>query len=302
MPASQSFLYGYTFTGTPGGTITIDTQVGAPNPFILTDTLDSDDGDDQTNIDDHVTLTRWPGGPENDYVLRGLTSDGGVIVQAGAGTGAMYIYSDVLYTGGETLTSDVTTPYTYCFGPGTGIATPDGPAAVETLKPGDRVLTAEGQEVPVLWIGRQTQRPRFFDVGLVRLRKGALGDGLPARDLMVTSDHALLIDGLLVQAGVLVNGDSIVAVPRRDLPQTLTVYHVETPGHVVILAEDTPCETFIDAAGRHAFDNYAEYATLVGPDRIIPECPAPRVASARMLPQAMRERLGIAEQDEVLSA
>ena len=303
MPATQSYLYGYTFTGTPGDTITIDTQVGqSGGTFILSDTRDGNDADDQTNIDDHISLSRGNFGGDYDYVVRGLTSDGGVIVQASGGVGAMYVYSDVLYTGGETLTSDTSTPYTFCFGPGSAIATPSGPVAVETLVPGDRVQTAEGQEVPVLWVGRQTLRQRFSDVGLVRLCKGALGNGLPLRDLMVTSDHALLIDGLLVQAGALVNGDSIVAVPRSQLPQTLTVYHVETPDHEVILAEGAPCETFIDAAGRRAFDNYAEYAALVGPDRIVPEHPATRIASARLLPQDLRDRLGIAEEDAVLSA
>jgi len=110
------------------------------------------------------------------------------------------------------------------------------------------------------------------------------------RDLVLTADHALLIDGLLVNAGALVNGTSIDYVPLSELGESYTVYHVETENHDVILAEGAPAETFIDYAGRQAFDNYGEYVALYGEERIIPEMAYPRVSSARMLPSAMRRR------------
>lgn len=179
----------------------------------------------------------------------------------------------------------------FCFAKGTRIATPKGAVAVEVLAIGDLVLTVDGRSVPVTWIGRQTRAPRFQRLGLIRIAAGALGGGLPLRDLLVTADHALVIEGLLVNAGALVNGTTISEV--RGLPERVTVYHIEAEAHDIILAEGTPAETYIDYAGRRVFDNYAEYVALYGEEWGIVENPAPRVTCARMLPPALKAQLGI---------
>jgi len=193
----------------------------------------------------------------------------------------------------EPYQASVTGTY-LCFAEGTALATPSGPVSAENLKIGDLVETFEGGPVPAKWIGRQTAAP-LFNVAprlqLVRVRAGALGGGLPERDLVLTADHALLIDGLLINASALVNGSSIDWVPPKELGDRYTVYHVETEAHDVILAEGTPAETFIDYVGRQAFDNYAEYVALYGEDRTIREMPFPRISSARMLPQGVRRRV-----------
>jgi hypothetical protein len=147
----------------------------------------------------------------------------------------------------------------------------------------------------VVWVGRQTLSTRFGPAAQlqpVRVRAGALGGGLPLRDLVLTADHALLIDGLLVNAGALVNGGSIDFVPLAELGESYTVYHVETEAHDIILAEGTPAETFIDYAGRQAFDNHAEFVALYGEDDTIVENSAPRITTARQVPAALRARLG----------
>jgi len=148
----------------------------------------------------------------------------------------------------------------------------------------------------VLWVGRQTVSTRFNPAGRlmpVRVSAGALGNGLPRRDLSLTADHALLIDRLLVDAGALVNGRSIVSVPLSEFDGSYTVYHVETEAHDIILAEGTPTETYIDYVGRQAFDNYDEHVTLQGEDRRIVEMACPRITSARLLPGSIRARLGL---------
>jgi hypothetical protein len=130
-----------------------------------------------------------------------------------------------------------------CFLPGTAIATPAGEVAVERLAIGDLVTTAQGRAVPVRWIGRQTLSTLFGPperLMPVRVQAGALGGGLPLRDLVLTADHALLIDGLLINAGALVNGASIDWVPISELGERFTVYHVETEDHDIILAEGAP--------------------------------------------------------------
>lgn len=178
-----------------------------------------------------------------------------------------------------------------CFLPGTLIATPSGDRAIETLSIGDEVLTAAGRAAPVRWVGRQTIATRFANpdrVLPVRIRAGALGDGLPVRDLLVSPAHALLVDSILVNAGALVNGTTI----RRedDVPEVFTYHNIELAEHDLILAEGTPAETFVDNVDRGAFDNGAEHAALYG-DVTIPEMDLPRATSHRQVPAATRQRL-----------
>jgi hypothetical protein len=181
-----------------------------------------------------------------------------------------------------------------CFLAGTRIATPQGETAIERLAPGDRILTADGREVPVRFVGRQRVLTAFGPAERllpVRIRAGALGDGLPLRDLLLTGEHALLIDGLLVNAAALVDGDGIDWVPLREFDGSYTVYNVETEDHDVLLAEGVPAETFIDYVPRAALDNYQEYLDLHGEDRTIQEMSLPRISAARLVPTAIRARL-----------
>ncbi|TBX22124.1 hypothetical protein TK43_12720, partial [Roseovarius sp. JS7-11] len=91
-----------------------------------------------------------------------------------------------------------------CFAAGTQIATPSGERVVEGLQIGDDVLTAEGRAVTVKWVGRQSVKTRFGAVerlAPVRIRAGALGEGLPHSDLTVTADHGMIVDGVICHAG-----------------------------------------------------------------------------------------------------
>ena len=179
----------------------------------------------------------------------------------------------------------------YCFLAGTSIATPSGPKNIEDLRAGDLVITAEGQEVAARWIGVQTVSTVFADalrVLPIRIKAGAFAQNVPSRDLLVSPDHALFIDGVLVQAGALVNGLTITR--EDDLPSTFTYYHLETADHSLILAENTPAETFIDNVDRMAFDNWREHEAL-GEGEPILEMSYPRAKSQRQVPTAIRRRL-----------
>ena len=183
-----------------------------------------------------------------------------------------------------------------CFLTGTRIATPDGARPIETLRPGDRVLTAEGAATPVLWVWRQ-EITNIFGLGEarapIRVAAHALAPGCPARDLIVTADHALLIDGFLINAGALVNGTTITAEPLARMPARFSYWHVETGEHTVLLAENCPAESFIDYTPRESFDNYAAYLDRFGEARIIEEMPIPRISTHRLLLPELRRRLGI---------
>lgn len=197
------------------------------------------------------------------------------------------------------ISSFSVTPEAYppCFLTGTLIATPEGERPVEALRIGDPVITADGRAVPVRWIGRREVSLRFGPAERlrpVRLAAGSLGNDLPARDLMVTADHGMVLDGVICHAGALVNGTSIAYMPRAQLGAAYTVYHVETARHEVILAEGCPAETFVDNAGRRAFDNFAEFSALYGDDPApVDDLPLPRAHTARQLPPAIRARLGV---------
>lgn len=219
-----------------------------------------------------------------------------------AGDGEYLLLSDPILGASPPLTAeniesrlDTDVDLIVCFMAGTLIATPDGPRAVETLQAGDLVCTADGRSVPVIWIGRQTVHKLFTPSERfcpIRIRAGALAPGLPQRDLLVTGDHAIMLDGLAINAAALVNGRSILREPKDALPETLTYWHIETENHEVVLAEGAPAETFVDNVTRRRFDNYAEYEARFGSERRhIEESPAPRVMSPRQLPQTIRARM-----------
>ncbi|WP_165586915.1 Hint domain-containing protein [Pseudaestuariivita atlantica] len=192
-----------------------------------------------------------------------------------------------------------------CFLPGTRIATPDGERAVETLKIGDLVKTADGTAVPVKWLGRQTVRTLMTatpKLEPVRIAKDALGPNVPHTDLTVTGDHGMIVDGHIINAAALVNGTTIRFLSLEEVEVDFVVYHVETEAHDVLLANGTPAETFIDYLGRRNFDNHDEYLALYGAERIIPELPQPRISSARLVPQVIRDRLGIGDMPDLMSA
>jgi hypothetical protein len=182
-------------------------------------------------------------------------------------------------------------PDCLCYMTGTHIRTPSGETRVETLKPGDLVLTANGHAAPIRWVGRQTVSNAFVheDTLPVRIKAGAIDLQVPCEDLLVSPRHAIFIDDVLIQAGALVNGTTITRA--RDVPDTFTYYHIELDDHSLIFAENTPSETFIDNVDRESFDNWQEYKALYPAGKPLQEMPWPRAKSHRQVPAAIRARL-----------
>jgi hypothetical protein len=179
-----------------------------------------------------------------------------------------------------------------CFLEGTRIAVPGGEIEVERLCPGDLVWTDSGVARPVRWLGVQTVSLRFADPARVlpiRIPTGALGPGLPRRDLLVSPGHALLLDGLLVQAGALAGSGAI----RREtrMPARFRYFHVELDSHDLLIAEGVPAESFLDAAAELPFDNAAGR----GERQLAESLPYPRIKAPRQLPAALPRRLAMAQ-------
>ncbi len=142
-----------------------------------------------------------------------------------------------------------------CFAGGTRIACRDGERAVEALVPGDVVRLAGGGCAAIEWIGHRhldcRRHPKPVDVWPVRVRAGAFAAGRPHRDLMLSPDHAVFVDGVLIPVRYLINGRTIVQEPV----DAVTYYHVELSSHSVMLAEGLPCESYLDTGNRGAFSN-----------------------------------------------
>jgi ELWxxDGT repeat protein len=142
-----------------------------------------------------------------------------------------------------------------CFLAGTMIRTPRGEVRVEALAVGDSVLTLSGAVRPIVWIGhgrKRVERGRRCAATPIIVRKGALANNVPHRDLRITKGHALFLDGVLVPAEFLVNHRSIL---WDDHAQTVSFFHVELDAHDVLIADGAPAESYRDDGNRWLFGN-----------------------------------------------
>jgi Hint domain len=176
-----------------------------------------------------------------------------------------------------------------CFLPGTRIKTNKGEVRIEELRIGDRVLTASGEDKPIKFIGRRDvwrEHSQSWGTGAgpVKISRFAIDGKAPHSDLYVSHAHSIYIDGILVPAGNLVNGVTIVADAKPEA-LSLTYFHIELDTHEAILAEGLAVETFL-RDNSDAFDNIDEYVRLYGP-------PAePMTPFAPVVPYNGRQKLG----------
>jgi hypothetical protein len=144
-----------------------------------------------------------------------------------------------------------------CFAEGTRIACPDGEVAVEDLRPGDAVLLSGGSSSTITWIGVRHINCREHDaaetVWPIRVSPGAFAEGQPYWPLMLSPEHAVLVDDVLIPIRTLTNGISI----RQVACDSVSYYHVELERHAVMLAEGLPVESYLDIGNRFWFDNGA---------------------------------------------
>jgi hypothetical protein len=170
----------------------------------------------------------------------------------------------------------ITAALVACYAAGTRILAAAGEVAVEALRPGDVVRTHSGRLAPVVWVGRTrielARHPAPEHAAPIRVAAGAMAPGLPHRDLLVSPDHALLVDGLLVPARLLVNGATI---RPETAPAEVTYVHVELDRHDLLLAEGVPAESYLDTGNRGLF------AAEAGVRPLFPEFGADIAASAR---------------------
>ncbi|MEM8828382.1 MAG: DUF4347 domain-containing protein [Cyanobacteria bacterium P01_G01_bin.19] len=192
--------------------------------------------------------------------------------------------------------ASVTLTLNECFLTGTRILTEVGYKKVEELAIGDIVKTAEGKLEPVKWIGYQTRQPNQIINPLrgnpILFKAGSLGNNLPERDLYTSPDHAILVEGLLINAGALVNDISIV---KTKPTEPFCYWHVELENHSLLVAEGSAAESFYpNREDRLVYDNGAEYDELYpyGNSRLmLYPLDYPRISSKNKVPQYVRQKL-----------
>ncbi|MGW9822195.1 Hint domain-containing protein [Methylorubrum extorquens] len=147
---------------------------------------------------------------------------------------------------------------------------------VEDLKVGDLAVTASGALRPITWIGHREITAKSgslsFSQQPVRVRAGAFGRGLPARDLSMSPGHPVLVGadadnegGVLVPVMCLINGTTVT----REPVASVTYWHVELDSHDILLAEGLPAESYIDGGDRAFFCEASDHA-LHNPDFVAP--------------------------------
>ena len=178
---------------------------------------------------------------------------------------------------GTTPATAATAVTTTCFLAGSRILTEQGEVAVEQLLalheargPGEAAIQvatlADGETRwrPVVWVGGRhidaaaAAADRLYPI---RIRRHALADGVPHRDLLVTPEHCIFIAGRLIPARMLVNGGSII---EDRTVGGYAFYHVELAEHAILLAEGLPCESYLDTGNRACFSNAAVTALRPG--------------------------------------
>ncbi len=167
-----------------------------------------------------------------------------------------------------------------CFLPETRVLTDRGEVAARDVAIGDRLFTASGEAKPVKWIGRRAYSASVVasdpHVAPVLIRQGALADNLPRRDLYLSPCHAMHLDGILIEAGHLVNGVSILRAPEI---KDVEYINFEFEDHDIIFAEGAAAETGCCRGNRSVYDNADDYMALYPhePRNVIKPYCAPRL-------------------------
>ncbi|NCY23891.1 MAG: hypothetical protein EBX37_03260 [Alphaproteobacteria bacterium] len=271
--AGSSYVYFSPASGgaTNRGTSLADTQRGTA----YGDTINGNGGNDSiTGGGGNDTID---GGAGDDTIIWAL-GDGNDTITLGAGNNILdlgknaFTYRDegaqrVFTIGSATVTVNdwsAGTNSVICILPGTLITTPDGERPIETLTMGDIVTTPEGPR-SIRWVGRSSHSMVFLrgkPMCLpIRIHAGALGEGLPLRDLWVSPWHAVLFGETLVRAFDLINGQNITQDFQGPAAH---FYNIELDSPDIIFAEGAPVETYANHNNRAMFHNLDEYLALYG--------------------------------------
>jgi hypothetical protein len=179
-----------------------------------------------------------------------LSANGTLTILADGDTEAYSFTYTVANGGGNGLsdTAFVTVDQVPCFVAGTMILTSEGERAVETLTPGDLVMTQDDGAQPLRWIGRRCVAATG-DLAPIRIEAGTFGSH---RTLLVSPLHRILIRDALAE---LLFGEGEVLVAAKDLVNdrsvrriaggTVDYVHILFDRHQVVLSDGLETESFL---------------------------------------------------------
>ncbi|MEM9436045.1 MAG: Hint domain-containing protein [Pseudomonadota bacterium] len=143
-----------------------------------------------------------------------------------------------------------------CFTAGTWIFGNRGLRLIDSLRPGDRVITRDNGMQPISWVGQtklsaHALRRRPF-LAPVKIAAGSLGNDLPERDVLVSPNHRMLVVSAHAaihfgEGEVLVAAKHLVGLPgvTRQVPLEGVAYtHVLFERHQILMAEGLWSESF----------------------------------------------------------
>jgi Ca2+-binding RTX toxin-like protein len=143
-----------------------------------------------------------------------------------------------------------------CFTPGTMILSDRGEVRVETLRPGDLVVTRDHGLQPLRWVGHRVvpyvELLANPDLQPVRIGAGALQGVGPDRSMLVSPQHRVLLDGARAE---LLFGTNEVLVPAKHLvghgevtralpSEGVTYIHILFDRHEIVQSDGIWTESF----------------------------------------------------------
>ena len=185
-----------------------------------------------------------------------------VLLQDGDG-GLLFLYPDGVpdLPGATRLIADIRrVPYVFaagvmCFARDTMIRTARGDMPIQMLRPGMSVQTRDAGLQQVVWIGTRTLSPARLqaepDRRPILIRRDALGPGIPARDLVVSPQHRLLVGSRIArrmfdEPEVLVAAQHLTSIPGvgpAPWQGGVTYLHFVCEDHHLVYAEGACAET-----------------------------------------------------------
>ncbi len=138
-----------------------------------------------------------------------------------------------------------------CFVTGTLIATKLGLKKIEKLSVGDKVCTMDHGYQPIRWIGAKRVRA-IGRLAPIKIMAGALGQGLPTRDLWVSPQHRILVRSKIARRmfgcfEVLLPAKKLLGMPSVIVDESnayVTYWHFLFDHHEIVFSEGAATESF----------------------------------------------------------